>query len=281
MFLCRLRVKAELPSIFIMGQRNYRRLLIKLWPLVTLAILVLFFSIFLSGGLAVIERPMSSVGVWVNGQWSKWFPNKNEAYCLSDDSELLKALAVDQAEFSVLKIENENLREQLGFFERQSFRYVSARIIKRSALPTDTVFVIDRGSDDGIVNGSAVVVANGHLIGKVIEVKSKNSVVQSVLGYKTEVAVSLLNSSRTIGLCQGTGGALLSLLFIPQDEIVAVNDLVVTSGLEEAIPPGLTVGVVTDVKHDQAAPFQTATVEPLIDSRQYNVVSVIVLDTNL
>jgi len=265
-----------------MGQRNYRRLLVRLWPPLVLAILILFFSSYLSGGLAIIERPLSSVGVWFDSQWFKWFPNENGgAYCSADDAELLKALAVDQAAFAALKTENENLHEQLGFFERQSFRYVPARIIKRSALPTDTVFVIDHGSNDGIVNGSAVIVAGGHLVGKVIEVKTKTAVVQSILGYKTKVAVSLLNSSRTIGLGEGTGGALLSLLFIPQDESVTVNDLVVTSGLEETIPPGLTVGVVTDVKHDQAAPFQTATVEPLVDSRQYSAVSVIILEAGL
>lgn len=265
-----------------MWQQNYRRFFIWLLPPLVLIILVLLFLSLLPNGLALFERPLSSAGGWLERQWIAIFPAKEgKTYCATSDSELLMALAVDQSEFEALKMENENLHLQLGFFERQSFEYVPARIIKRSSLPTDDVFVIDHGADDGIAIGSAVIVADGHLIGKVIEVKGQSAVVQSILGRNTEVAVSLLNSSRTIGLSEGSGGALLSLLFIPQDENIAVNDLVVTSGLEETIPPGLVVGVVTGVERDQAAPFQTATVEPLIDSRQFNTVSVIILETDL
>lgn len=261
-----------------MWQRNYRRFFIWLLSPLALIFLILFFLSFLPNGLTFFERPMSSVGVWFDNQWTKFFPSKEgENYCATNESELLVALAVDLSEFEALKMENENLRQQLGFFERQSFQYVPARIIKRSSLPTDDVFVLDRGSDDGVTVGSAVVVSEGHLVGKVIETKQKSSIVQSILGRSSEVAVSLLNSSRTIGLGEGSGGSLLSLLFIPQDEKITINDLVVTSGLEETIPPGLIVGVITGVERDEAAPFQTATIEPLIDSRQFSAVSIIVL----
>jgi len=265
-----------------MWQRNYRRFFIWLLSPLALIFLILFFLSFLPNGLFLFERPVSSVGVWFDNQWAKLFPAKEgENYCATNESDLLVSLAVDLSEFEALKMENENLRQQLGFFERQSFQYVPARIIKRSSLPTDDIFVIDRGSDDGVTIGSAVVVSEGHLVGKVVQVKEKTSTIQSILGRSSEVAVSLLNSSRTIGLGEGSGGALLSLLFIPQDEKITINDLVVTSGLEETVPPGLVVGVITGVERDEAAPFQTATIEPLIDSRQFNVVSVIVLQVVL
>lgn len=225
---------------------------------------------------------MSSVGTRLNLQWLKWFPDKfGGAYCAVDNSEILFALAVDRAEFEELKAENENLRRQLGFVERQSFQFIPARIIKRSVSPLNAIFILDRGVEDGVIEGSAVIVSDGHLIGKVLEVKAKSAVVQSVLDRDSKVVVSLFNNSRTLGLCEGSGGALLSLNFIPQDEIVAVNDLVVTSGLEETIPSGLIVGVVTGVARDQAAPFQTATIEPLVDARQYSAVSVVILNPDL
>lgn len=265
-----------------MGKKNYRRLFVRLSsPLILIVLLLFFFSHF-SNLSAIIERPLSSVGTWLNLQWLKWFPVKlDRAYCAADDSDILLALAVNQAEFEELKIENENLRRQLGFFERQSFQFVPAKIIKRSVSPLNAIFILDRGADDGLIEGSAVIVSDGHLIGKVLEVKAKNAVVQSVLGRDSKVAVSLFNSSRTLGLCEGNGGALLSLNFIPQDENIDINDLVVTSGLEEAIPFGLIVGVITGVERDQAAPFQTATVEPLVDARQYSAVSVVILNSDL
>jgi rod shape-determining protein MreC len=242
----------------------------------------LFFSGCWPNSLAIFERPLVSTGAWFDRLWGAWFPGATKAtYCTAADSELLAALAVDQAGFEALKNENENLRQQLSFFSRESFRHVTASIISRSASPIESILVIDRGRDDGLEVGLAVVAADGHLVGKISKVSDKTAVVQSILDRGAKTAVALLGSSRTLGLSQGNGGPLLSLDFIPQDETIALNDLVVTSGLEEAVPPGLVVGIVTGVKKDPAAPFQTATIEPLVDLQKYKSVSVIVVETGL
>lgn len=260
----------------------WRKIFIRLLPPLALVAMILFFSGCLSRGLAAMERPLSSASAWINELWVDWFPETaGVAYCPAADSDLLAALAVDQAEFEALKDENENFRRQLAFFSRQSFQHVSASIISRSASPIGSLLVIDRGADDGLRLGLAVIAADGHFVGKLSSVAAKTAVVQSVLDREAKVAVALLNSSRTLGLVQGNGGALLSLQFIPQNENISISDLVVTSGLEEAIPPGLVVGAVTGVEKDPAAPFQTATIEPLIDIRQYRSISVIVVETGL
>jgi rod shape-determining protein MreC len=265
-----------------MRWQDYRRFLIRLLPPILLVVVLLFFFGYWTNGAVMIERPLSSIGAWFNRLWVKQFPSGSESvFCAAEASDLLMALAVDRSFYESVLNENENLRQQLNFFERQSFNYLPAEIITRSAIPTDTIFIIDRGVDDGVSVGAAVIMADGHLVGKIIETRKKTAIVRSLLSRESEVAVSLLNTSRTIGLGQGSGGALLSLKFIPQDEIITVNDLVVTSGLEAAIPPGLIVGVITGVERDEAAPFQTATVEPLIDSRRFNSVSVIILSEGL
>lgn len=278
MSLCLLQGTAALSNMV----SKWRKISLRLLPPLALVVIILFFSGCLSRGLAVIERPFSSSGAWLDGLWSKWFPTASEtAYCSATDSDLVAALAIDQSEFETLKSENKNLHQQLDFFSRESFQHVTAAIISRSASPLGSVFIIDRGSDDGLRVGLAVVAADGHFVGKISTVSGKTAVVQSVLDRGAKVAVALLNSSRTLGIGEGNGSALLSLQFIPQNENISLNNLVVTSGLEEAIPPGLVIGVITGVEKDPAAPFQTATVEPLIDIRQYNNVSVIVVDTGL
>lgn len=262
--------------------KAYKKITVWLIPPFFLVVIVLFFSGCWPGSLAFVQRPFSSVGAWVSDIWIKQFPSTSSTtYCTASDSELLAVLAIDRAEFDSLKLENENLRKQLGFFERESFQHITANVISRSVSPIDSVFIIDRGTDDGIKEGSAVVVSDGHLIGKIISVSSKTSIVQSILGRGAKSAISLLNSSRTLGVSEGNGSALLFLRFVPQNETVTVNDLVVTSGLEAMIPPGLIIGIVTSVERDSAAPFQEAVVEPLIDSRRYNNVSVINIETGL
>ncbi|HBR80341.1 MAG: Cell shape-determining protein MreC [Candidatus Uhrbacteria bacterium GW2011_GWE2_45_35] len=249
-------------------------------PPLLLAAVILFFSGCLPRGLAVIEKPLSASSSWFYNVWSTWFPETTSAsYCSVAESGLLTALAVDLVDYKRLEKENENLRAQLDFFERESFKHVAAQIISRSSSPIDSRFVIDRGADDGVQEGAAVVVSSGHMIGKVLMVSSKTSIVQSILGRGARTAVSLFNTSRTLGISEGGGGTLLSLRFIPQNESVSVNNLVVTSGLEELIPSGLVIGVVTSVERDSAAPFQEAVVEPLVDIRQFSNISVIVIDT--
>jgi cell shape-determining protein MreC len=89
----------------------------------------------------------------------------------------------------------------------------------------------------------------------------------------------LLNEGRTIGIAQGTRGRLINLSFIPHGEQVEVNDLVVTSGLEDGVPSGLLIGIVNTVETDPNLPFQEAVVEPLIDIGRYRIVSVLIENT--
>jgi rod shape-determining protein MreC len=86
----------------------------------------------------------------------------------------------------------------------------------------------------------------------------------------------LINDRRTIGVAYGTIGGLLEIRFIPTDEIIEINDLVVTSGLEETIQSGLLIGQVIAVELDQNTLFQTALLEPLQDIRRLSQVLVLI-----
>jgi len=90
--------------------------------------------------------------------------------------------------------------------------------------------------------------------------------------------VTLLNGTRTIGVANGISGALLALRYIPQDERIETNDIVVTSGLEASVPSGLIVGIVNSVTTDATAPFQSAILEPIGDARRLAFVSILLPD---
>lgn len=252
-----------------------RKIFLHFWPFLSLFFLVLFFSLFFPRSLTFLSRPLA----WLGSEISQWpiFPS---AEC-SQERAQLAALAFDRTAFENLQIENKELRQQLNFFERQSFSRVTANIINRSASVTDETFIIDRGVDDGIKEGAAVIVSEGHMIGRVLKTSAKISTVRSILSPSSKVTTSILNISRAIGLAEGAGGALLNLNFIPQDQAIFINDLIVTSGLEQGIPSSLIMGIVTGITTDQAAPFQKATVEPLVDLRLSRTVSVVILPSDL
>ncbi|MBI4598754.1 rod shape-determining protein MreC [Candidatus Uhrbacteria bacterium] len=227
-----------------------------------------------------LQRPLSSVGVWTTSQWRQRVPGFG--FVLAEDRGLLEErltqCLLQTVSLEPLRQENQNLKDQIAFFERQSFRHVTARVLSRSADPLQSTFLVDRGSDDGIRLGAPVVVGKGMIVGKVTEVFSHAALVRSLGDRRSKLSVSLLADTRPIGILEGTSGFLLMLRFVPNDQLLAVDDLVITSGQEEGIPSGLLVGIVNGVSRDPEAPFQQAFVEPIVDSSQYSLVSVILPD---
>lgn len=255
----------------------WRRLSKLLVGVIGIASIVFMVSLLFPRLFPSVLVPFANAGVEIGGWWSEFFITSESVRAENTRlKDQLTALAFDRVELETLRQENVDIRAQLGFIERQSFSHVTAQVILRSAHPTHVTFVIDRGREDGIVVGAPVIVQDGVLIGKIIDVGRVTSTALALTDPRSKIASSVLTSSRTLGIAEGGAGSLLSLRFIPQDEAVYVNDLVVTSGLEENIPPGLVIGVVNRVTDDRSAPFQEASVEPIVDSFASSVVSVLV-----
>jgi rod shape-determining protein MreC len=68
----------------------------------------------------------------------------------------------------------------------------------------------------------------------------------------------------------------VTLDLIPQDINVQSGDLVLTSGLGGGYPPDLIIGQVVNVRSHDFDLFQQATVQPVVDFNQLEIVLVIV-----
>jgi len=88
-------------------------------------------------------------------------------------------------------------------------------------------------------------------------------------------AAVILQSSRVTGLVVGQPDGSLRMEYIPQDETVEADDIVLTSGLGGVMPKGLVVGQVTDIQQESYALFQSATVRPAVDFARLEIVLVI------
>lgn len=239
--------------------------------------LILLLALFVPRAFGFIQAPFAAAGTSLGSWWMATFQSSES---LREEHQRLKeqmlALARDAALLEQLKDENVQLKSQLAFIERQSFTHITARVLMHANNPLQMHFVIDRGSDDGVSMGAPVIVGEGILTGKVMALTTRTATVLALTDRESKIAASVLNSSRTLGIVEGAGGSLLDLRFIPQDEQVRVNDLVMSSGLEEGIPPGLLIGMINRVAEDRSAPFQEATIEPLIHDRAFTIVSVLV-----
>jgi rod shape-determining protein MreC len=232
---------------------------------IAIVILLIFARGWFERGIQIIQRPLAQAGTWFYKQ-----PNKEEL------ERRLVALSIDKAKYEQLIQENQELKEVLGYIERSDLTSIMATIIARSNTIQTSTFSIDRGEQDGIKVGDPVIVKDGVLIGKVISVTQKSSTVRTLSDPAVATAVSLLNQSQTIGVAEGMAGNLLKLNFIPQETVIEIDNLVVTSGLEPRIPSGLLVGIINDVRPEPNAPFLEAVIEPLVDSRLHTSVQVLI-----
>jgi len=148
--------------------------------------------------------------------------------------------------FAALEAENSRLRAMLEATERMQDRVRVAEIMSVSSDPYRHILVVDKGTNDGVFDGQAMIDADG-VVGQIIEtgVLSSQGLLISDPGHALHVAVNR-NGLRTVARGTGTFGH-LDLLALPNSADIIAGDLLVTTGLGGVFPPGYPVAIVDSV----------------------------------
>ncbi len=161
------------------------------------------------------------------------------------------------------RYENERLKNLLSFSETSSFKQVAASVVGRSASAWYRTVVLDKGSDDGIAEGSPVVTSSG-VVGRIYEVGISTS--RALLLTDASSAVdALVQRSRDQVLIEGDMTPNPRLLYITRSSDVKIGDKIITSGLDGIYPKGLLLGKVGEVVEESGEFFLTASLEPTVD----------------
>jgi rod shape-determining protein MreC len=164
--------------------------------------------------------------------------------------------------YSALEAENSRLRSMLEATARVRQRVRVAEILSVSSDPFRHVLVVDKGTNDNVYDGQAVIDADG-IIGQIIEagVLSSQTMLISDPGHDLPVEVNR-NGLRTIA--RGTGEYdRLDLPFLPNNADIVPGDLLVTSGRGGAFPSGYPVAIVEAVTRIPQEPFAAVTATPV------------------
>lgn len=218
---------------------------------------------------------------WGSGVSQVWSEQANRHDIIQENEELKDRLAAsvrEEVDYKKLEQENQVLRDFLGFMERNEYDYKMANIISRGEISGEGnygYYVIDKGSDEGLKIGLAVVDSRGAVVGKVSEVKNNSARVLTVTNKNCKFAASIIGQENTNGLIYGDLGLTTKMSFIPQAVAVAPGDSVVSSGLEEDIPNGLVIGEVIEVNKESNEVWQEAVIEPSADFDNIKIVSVV------
>lgn len=193
-------------------------------------------------------------------------------------------------ERDALQIANGQLMERLSAGAQQTAideikaganldRYgpVSASLIASSPSAWYRTVKIDKGSGNGVETGNPVIGSNG-LVGKVISVQGGTAIVRLITDPDSGVTAKVKGLRGPLAPSKvGTVGDLI--LAIPRTSAVNKNDVVLTAGstsqrLESWAPPGIPVGIVSDIE-DEDSVSQVVHVRPTADLRRLDLLTVL------
>jgi len=119
---------------------------------------------------------------------------------------------------------------------------VRARVIGGGTTQWYSSRVLDQGIDAGVTKDCAAINAEG-VVGRIVQVSRKTSVMQLITDFDSGVGI-LLENSRAQGVLKGEGNRQAYVEYVGSNEKVVTGEKVLTSGLDQIYPKGLLVGYV-------------------------------------
>ncbi|MCC4114435.1 rod shape-determining protein MreC [Aromatoleum toluclasticum] len=162
--------------------------------------------------------------------------------------------------FDQLEEENRRLRGLLGMGASVAARSVAAEILYDAPDPFDRKVILNRGSQQGVEAGMAVVNEQG-MIGQVTRVYPVQAEVTLLTDKDQAVPVQVARNGLR-GVLAGAGQGRLELRFTLSGADVRVGDRLVTSGLDGLFLAGLPVADVVSVDRDSQT-FAVIVCEPV------------------
>jgi rod shape-determining protein MreC len=172
-----------------------------------------------------------------------------------------------------LEIENMRLRALLDMQTRQPVKGHIAEILYASRDPFARKVVIDKGLQQGIAAGQAVVDDLG-VIGQVTRVFPLTAEV-SLLTDKDQAIPVQVQRNGLRAVLAGAGGGAMELRFLAANAEVQVGDTLITSGLDGIYLPGLPVARIAKIDRDNSFAFARITCEPLAGVERHGLALVL------
>ncbi|MEW5736081.1 MAG: rod shape-determining protein MreC [Thermodesulfobacteriota bacterium] len=194
--------------------------------------------------------------------WSGYFGLVNTAQeneKLKRDLTTVRQLLIEERETTE---ENKRLKALLSFTEKSDRKLLAARVVGEDPSAWFRSVVINRGKNDGVKEGAAVVTPLG-VVGRVLRASGSYSLVLLLLDPNHAVDVRF-SRSRARGVMVGARERGLRVKYVLKKEDVKKGDLLVTSGLDGVFPPGIPAGVVAEASRQGEGMFQDITVLPFV-----------------
>lgn len=268
----------------------FRSLQFKIFAAIALILIGLMLRSALGGGtssatasvFSVVLSPVQQLSSAVSGFFYDAFSNISNAGKLSAENTQLKKqvsnLRSKLVNYNLMQQENQQYQQMYGISkENPDLKLAPARVISRDSGQWYSAFTIDKGTVDGIQPYEPVLTSDG-LVGETTEVMATTSVVTTILDPTVKVGI-VVSESGDIGLAHGdrdlASKGLLAIDYLPKDSAVAAGNLIVTAGRAGVFPANLKVGLVQQIKTENAGISLYAVCKPLADPTTVKDVTVV------
>ena len=225
------------------------------------------------------QKGMTTVGTFLRDTTDKL----ESITKLLDENQQLKE-QIDELTVANTNLEQEKyeLTELRNLYELdalyENYQKTGARIIAKDAGNWYHAFVIDKGSDDGIMVDMNVI-AGGGLVGRVIDVGPDWAKVQSIIADNAAVSGMVLSSSDNL-IVSGDlelykQGFVSFSKLVDEADKVSIGDKVVTSNISDKYLPGILIGYISTIDDDSNNLTKSGRITPAVDIEHMNEVLVL------
>ncbi|MBK9555530.1 MAG: rod shape-determining protein MreC [Chitinophagaceae bacterium] len=197
----------------------------------------------------------------VSGNVLNTYGNFQEYFSLKEVNDSLmheNALLREQLLLSAIPDSSSVLvKDSLG---QPLYSYIPAEVIGNSFTEPNNYITLNKGSNDGIRENMGVITSSG-IVGRVVKVSPKFSVVMSVLHsqFVSRVAVQKNNSQGRL-TWEGKSPTHISVIQVSEPGTLNKGDSVVTTKISPMFPPDIMVGTVESFGKDPGSNYYTLNV---------------------
>ncbi len=190
----------------------------------------------------------------------------NAAELIQNENEALQCRRIELAQVSSsaaqLSTENAQLRRLLNMQGNKSEQpAVVAEVLYEAPTPFNRRLIFDRGELDGVAPGMPVI-DEGGVVGQIVRVTPVSSEAALLTDEVVSIPVQLMRTGlRLIAFGSNQPGK-IEVRYFSSDADIKPGDLLITSGIGGAYPPGLTVGKIDSVDRDASSGFAHAIATP-------------------
>lgn len=238
---------------------------------------------FLSGIITIPQNGFKYLENWFSGNdifFSDIDKLKEENSNLKVENEKLKNKMID---YEILASENKTLKEQARIRDSYlDYDVVIANVISESASNWEEVYIINKGSKDGIKPSMTVITTDG-LVGYIENVTENTSKIISILDAGNAVSARSTRTRDSV-ICKGNialkDEEKLKVTSIPIGVEFIEGDKFETSGMGGVYPKGIAIGEVESFENKMNPLENEAILRTYVDFNKLETVAVIISDEN-